>query len=64
VTYFDRAYFVRGFSPMSAARRSIQLENAETGMRITVWADDLTGAFQASSGAADQTPATGESESD
>jgi len=50
VTYFDRAHVVRGFSPMSAARRSIQLENAETGMRITVWADELAAAPSAPAG--------------
>ena len=36
VTFCDRAYFVRGFSPMSVAAPTIQLEDAETGEVIEV----------------------------
>jgi hypothetical protein len=53
---------VRGLSPMSAPRRSIHLEDVETGERIQVWDDDLAAALQASSGHPDQAP--GESEAD
>jgi hypothetical protein len=43
VTLFGRAYFVRGFSPMSVTRPSIQLEDAETGEQLEVAIDELTG---------------------
>jgi hypothetical protein len=62
VTFLDRAFYVRGLSPMSAPRRSIHLEDVETGERIQVWVDDLAAALQASSGRPDQAP--GESETD
>jgi hypothetical protein len=45
VTFFGRAYFVRGFSPMSAPRRSIQLEDADTGEGIEIPIDDLARAL-------------------
>jgi hypothetical protein len=62
VTFLDRAFYVRGLSPMSAPCRSIHLEDVETGERIKVWVDDLAAALQASSGRPDQAP--GESEAD
>ena len=31
VTFFGRAFFVRGFSPMSVTRRTIQLQDEQTG---------------------------------
>jgi hypothetical protein len=43
LTVFGRPYFVRGFSPMSVTRPSIQLEDAETGEQIEVAIDELTG---------------------
>lgn len=41
VTFFGRAHYVRGFSPMSVPRRSIQLEDAETGERIEIPIEEL-----------------------
>ena len=43
VTFFGRAYFVRGFSPMSVTRPCIQLEDAQTGEQREVAIDELTG---------------------
>jgi hypothetical protein len=43
VTFFGRAYFVRGFSPMSITPPSIQLEDAQTGEQLDVALDELTG---------------------
>jgi hypothetical protein len=36
VTFSDRPYFVRGFSPMGVPERTIHLEDAETGARIEI----------------------------
>ena len=44
VTFFERAYFVRGFSPMSVTPASMQLEDADTGEQLEIAVDDLTGA--------------------
>jgi hypothetical protein len=54
VTFSDRAFYVRGLSPMSAPRRSIQLEDAQTGERIEVPVDELA---RASSGPRPPEPA-------
>jgi hypothetical protein len=35
VTYRDRAYYLRGFEPMSVPNRRAHLEDAETGERIS-----------------------------
>jgi hypothetical protein len=43
VTFFGRAYYVRGLSPMSAPRRSIHLEDAQTGKQLEIAVDDPTG---------------------
>jgi hypothetical protein len=43
VTFFGRAYLVRGFSPMSVTRPSVQLEDAQTGEQREVAIDELTG---------------------
>jgi hypothetical protein len=53
VTFLDRAFYVRGLSPMSAPCRSIHLEDVETGERIKVWVDELPGALEASSDRSD-----------
>jgi hypothetical protein len=45
VTLSGRAFYVRGLSPMSAPRRSIQLEDAETGERIEVPVDEIARAL-------------------
>ena len=42
VTFFGRAYFVRGFSPMSVAPPSILLEDAQTGEELEVPLEELT----------------------
>lgn len=41
VTFRDRAYVVRGMSPMGAVRRRLQLEDLDTGEHIEVSADDV-----------------------
>jgi hypothetical protein len=41
VTFRDRAYFVRGMSPMGVAPRRAQLEAADTGERVEVAVDDV-----------------------
>jgi hypothetical protein len=43
VTFFGRAYFVRGVSPMSVAPPTIHLEDEQTGELVEVAVDDLTG---------------------
>ena len=43
VTFFGRAYFVRGFSPMSIDPPTIHLEDAQTGELVEVAIDDLIG---------------------
>jgi hypothetical protein len=58
VTFFDRAFYVRGLSPMSVARRSMQLENADTGERSEVWVDELASALPASAGASERSVAS------
>ena len=37
----DRAYIVRGFSPMSVMPGRVRLEDVETGEEVEVDADDL-----------------------
>ena len=43
VTFFGRAYLVRGFSPMSVTPATMQLEDADTGKQLEIAIDDLTG---------------------
>lgn len=43
VTFYGRAYIVRGFSPMSITRPTIHLEDAQTGEQLEVAIDELTG---------------------
>ena len=43
VTFFGRAYFVRGFSPKSITTPTIQLEDAQTGEQLEVAIAGLTG---------------------
>jgi hypothetical protein len=42
VTFFGRAFYVRGFSPMSVAP-TIHLEDAETGEQLEVTVDEVSG---------------------
>lgn len=41
VTLFDRAYLVRGFSPMSVTPPCIHLEDAETGELVEIALEQL-----------------------
>ena len=41
VTFRDRAYFVRGMSPMGAVLRRVQLEDEDTGEHIEPSVDDV-----------------------
>jgi hypothetical protein len=43
LTFSGRAYFVRGFSPMSVTAPTIQLADAQTGEQIEVALGDLAG---------------------
>jgi hypothetical protein len=41
VLYLGRAHYVRGFEPMSLPDRRVLLEDAETGERVNVPAEEL-----------------------
>jgi hypothetical protein len=41
VTFCDRAYFVRGMSPMGAEPRRVQLEDVETGDHIEARVEEV-----------------------
>lgn len=41
VTFRDRAYVVRGMSPICALLRNVQLEDAISGERVNAFVDDL-----------------------
>ena len=41
VTFRDRAYFVRGMSPMGVALRRVQLEDLDSGESIEAFLDDI-----------------------
>jgi hypothetical protein len=41
VTFRERAYLVRGLSPMGAGTRRVQLEDVETGEHIEIPADGI-----------------------
>lgn len=43
VTFFGRAFYVRGFSPMGVTTPTIHLEDAQTGELAEVAIDDLRG---------------------
>jgi hypothetical protein len=43
VTFCGHAYFMRGLSPMSAPRRSLHLEDAQTGKQLEITVDEPTG---------------------
>jgi hypothetical protein len=42
VTYEGRSYVLRGLEPMSVPRRRAELEDAETGERISVPLDEVS----------------------
>ena len=44
VTLDGQAFYVRGFSPMSAATRRVYVEDVETGETMEAVADDLRAA--------------------
>jgi hypothetical protein len=50
VTFSRRAYFVRGFSPMSITRPTIHLEDAQTGEQLEVALDELIAGMPPASG--------------
>ena len=52
VTFRDRAYFIRGMSPMGVTPRRIHLEDADTGERIEVPEDQAEQLIAASSSVA------------
>ena len=41
VTFRERAYVVRGMSPMGVLLRSVQLEDVVSGERVDAYVDDL-----------------------
>ena len=43
VTFFGRAFFVRGFSPMGVTMPTIHLEDARTGELVEFAVGELTG---------------------
>ena len=43
VTFFARAFYLRGFSPMSVTPPTIHLEDAQTGEQLEITVDELTG---------------------
>jgi hypothetical protein len=46
VTLCDRAYFVRGISPMGVETRRVQLEDVDTGDHIEALLDEIQGSHQ------------------
>jgi hypothetical protein len=43
VTFLGRGFLVRGVSPMSVLRRTLHLEDEQTGERVEVTVEELTG---------------------